>query len=152
MERVGWLRVALVGIVWLAGARARADDGSAASLAATDFTLTLYTPYKFVAYEVWRVVSQKQPAPKPNYAEAQRTRVTIGVMPARGSTHPLKDLVLKHGGGAMMPLDRSVSAEGGRFTFDYPAFAATADVTLDLIGQAKTTTCRIPQAVLRSFR
>ncbi len=117
-----------------------------------DFTLTLYTPYKYVAYEVWRVVSQKQPAPKPNYAEAQRTRITIAVMPARGSTNPLKDLVLKHGGGTMTPLDRSVSAEGGRFTFDYPAFAATADVTLDLIGQAKTTTCRIPQSVLRSFR
>src|ERR1700675_1125111 len=27
----------------------------------TDFVLTFYTAYKSVAYEVWRVVSQKQP-------------------------------------------------------------------------------------------
>jgi len=117
-----------------------------------DFTLTMYTPYKSVAYEVWRVVSRKQPAPKPNYAEAQRTRITMAVVPARGSTNALKDLVLKHGGQTATPVDRSVSEGGGRFTFDYPAFAATSDVTLDLVGQSKTMTCRIPLAVLKTFR
>src|ERR1700704_1827919 len=35
-----------------------------------DFALALFTPYKMVAYEVWQAVSQKQPAPTPNYAEA----------------------------------------------------------------------------------
>jgi hypothetical protein len=118
----------------------------------SDFELALYTPYKSVAYEVWRVVNQKQPAPKPNYAEAQRTRITIGVMPARGSKNSLTNLVLKHGGRTMTPVDRSLSAQGGRFTFDFPAFAPTADVTLDLVGQAKTISCRIPQAVLTTFR
>jgi hypothetical protein len=117
-----------------------------------DFTLALYTAYKSVAYEVWRVVRQRQPAPTPNYQEAQRTHVTVGVTLARGSKNPLKDLVLKRGGRAVTPLDRSVADGGGRFTFDYPAFAATADVTLDLVGQIKTISCLIEQPVLAQFR
>ena len=66
-----------------------------------DFALTLYTAYKSVAYEVWRAVSQKQPAPTPSYGEAQRTRITIAVKPARGSRNPLTNLTLKHGGRTM---------------------------------------------------
>ena len=118
----------------------------------SDFTLTFYTAYKAVAYEVWQAVAHKQPAPQPNYAEAQRTPLTIAVKPVTAVTNPLTNLVVKHGGRAMTPVDRSVSAEGGRFTFDYPAFAASADVTLDLVGQSKTISCRIPQAVLTTLR
>ena len=117
-----------------------------------DFVLTVYTAYKSVAYEVWRVVNQKQPAPKPSYGEAQRTRITVAVMPTRGSKNPLTNLVLKRGSRGVPPVDQSVSAEGGRFTFDYPAFAPSADVTLDLVGQSKTVSCRIPRAVLATFR
>ena len=51
-----------------------------------------------------------------------------------------------------MPVDRSVDDTGGRFTFDYPAFAATADVTLDLVGRAKSISCLIDKAVLTQFR
>ncbi|HWW87308.1 MAG TPA: hypothetical protein VNZ26_27105 [Vicinamibacterales bacterium] len=117
-----------------------------------DFVLTAYTAYKSVAYEVWRVVNQKQPAPQPSYGEAQRTRVTIAIKPAPGSKNPLTNLVVKHGGRIMTPVDRSVSTDGGRFTFDYPAFAPSADVALDLVGQSKTISCRIPQEVLKTFR
>src|SRR5919112_1566073 len=39
-----------------------------------DFTLALFTPYKFVAYTVWQAVRKKQPPPTPSYADAQRTR------------------------------------------------------------------------------
>jgi hypothetical protein len=117
-----------------------------------DFALALYTPYKMVAYEVWRVVRQKQPPPKPSYQEAQRTRITIGVTPVRGSKNPIKDLVLKRGGRMVTPLDRSVNESGGRFTFDYPAFAATSDVTLDLVGRAKTISCLIDRPVLTQLR
>jgi hypothetical protein len=117
-----------------------------------DFALSVYTGYKSVAYEVWRVVNQKQPAPQPSYGEAQRTRVTIAVKPTPGSKNPLTNLVLKHGGRLMMPVDHSVSTDGGRFTFDYPAFAPSADVALDLVGQSKTISCRIPQDVLKTFR
>jgi hypothetical protein len=117
-----------------------------------DYTLALFTPYKMVAYEVWRVVRQKQPAPTPSFQEAQRTRITIGVTLARGSQNPLTGLTLKRDGKAVAPVDRSLGEGGGRFTFDYPAWAATADVTLELAGRAKTITCVIEKPVLTLFR
>jgi hypothetical protein len=117
-----------------------------------DFTLALYTPYKMVAYEVWRVVRQKKPAPTPSYQTAQQTRITIGVTPVRGSRNPLTNLVLTKGGRVVMPVDRSVDETGGRFTFDYPAFAATGDITLDLVGRAKSVVCLIDTSVLVQFR
>lgn len=117
-----------------------------------DFVLAFYTPYKAVAYEVWQAVTHKQPAPQPNYQAAQRTRITIGITPEKGSQNTFMSLVLKHGGRVMMPVDRSVSASGGRYTFDYPAFAANADVTLDLAGKNSTVSCRIPTSVLTTFR
>jgi hypothetical protein len=117
-----------------------------------DYTLAFYTPYKSVAYEVWRVVSQKQPAPQPNYQEAQRTRITISFTPVPAAKNPLKSMALKHGTRTMMPVDWSVTGGGGRYTFDFPAFAPDADVTMEMVGQAKTVTCRIPQAVLSTLR
>ena len=117
-----------------------------------DFTLALYTPYKMVAYEVWRAVRQKRPPPTPSYQLAQATRITVGVTPVRGSKNLLADLVLKRGGKIVMPVDRSVEDSGGRFTFDYPAFAASGDVTLDLVGRVKTVSCLIERSVLTQFR
>lgn len=117
-----------------------------------DFTLAMYSPYKMVAYEVWRVVRQKQPAPTPSYPEAQRTRVTVGITPVRGSKNPITGLVLKRGGRTVAPVDRSITDAGARFTYDYPAFAATADVTLDMVGRAKTVSCLISKSVLAQFR
>jgi len=90
-----------------------------------DFALALFTPYKMVAYEVWRVVRQKQPPPTPNYQQAQQTRITVGVTPVRGSANAFGDLVLKRGARVVTPVARSLSDGGGRFTFDYPAFAPT---------------------------
>lgn len=117
-----------------------------------DFALALYTPYKMVAYEVWRVVSQKQPAPTPNYAEAQRTRITVGVTPVRGSKNAFKDFVVKRGGRIVAPVSTSRGEGGGRFTFDYPAFAPTAAVTFEMVGVAKTVSCIIEPDVLTQFR
>ena len=117
-----------------------------------DFALALYTPYKSVAYEVWRVVRQKQPAPTPNYQAAQQTRITVGVTPVRGSTNTFTDLLLKRGGRTVAPVARSLTDGGGRFTFDYPAFAATGNVTLDMVGRTKTLSCLIDQPVLAQFR
>lgn len=114
-----------------------------------DFELAMYTPYKAVAYEVWRVVSQKKPAPQPNYAEAQRTRITIGVTPVRGSKNVLTDLVLKRGGKPVAPTARAGTS---RYTFDFPAFAPTAPVTLELVGKTQTVTCTIDAASLRRMR
>lgn len=116
----------------------------------TDFELAMYTPYKSVAYEVWRVVSQGKPAPQPNYAEAQRTHITVGVTPVRGSTNVLTNLVLMRGGKAVMPTARELSTH--RFTFDFPAFAPTAAVAIDLVGKDRTIACTIDVATLKRMR
>jgi hypothetical protein len=117
-----------------------------------DFELAFYTGYKAVAYEVWQAVRQKRPAPKPDYGQAQRTKVTIGVTPVRGSTNTITDLVLKRGGRIVAPIDRSAADGGRRFTFDYPAFAPTAGITLDLVGKTRTISCRIDQTILARLR
>jgi hypothetical protein len=117
-----------------------------------DFELAWYTAYKQVAYEVWTAVRRKQPAPQPSYGAAQRTRVTIGITPVKGAKNALAALVVKRGSKPVDPVERSVSAGGGRFTFDYPAFAPTTPVTLELVGKERTLSCVIPTAVLRQLR
>jgi hypothetical protein len=117
-----------------------------------DFALAFYSAYKEVAYQVWTAVRKKQPAPQPSYPSAQRTRVTIGVTPVRGSKNTFTTLVLKRLGKAVAPVDRSVSGGSGRFTFDYPPWSPTSSVTLELVGTTRTVSCVISPAVLRQFR
>lgn len=117
-----------------------------------DFALAMYTPYKMVAYEVWRVVSQHKDPPTPSYQEAQRTRVTIGVTPVPGSKNAISALVVKREGRVVKPATQSFDRGGGRFTFDYPAFAATADIAIDMTGKVSTRTCAVDQTVLARFR
>ena len=116
-----------------------------------DFTLALYTPYKMVAYTVWHAVQQKKEPPTPNYAEAQRTRVVLGVK-ARGTQNPLTALRLKRGGRVVAPVSQALDAGGGTFTFDFAAWAPTSTVTLELAGRAKTVTCTIGPNVLARLR
>ena len=117
-----------------------------------DFTLALYTPYKSVAYEVWRVVHNGQPAPTPSYGEAQRTKITLGVTRAPGSTNAIKGVLIKRGGKTIEPLARALDPTGGKFTFDFPAFAPTADITIDVAGTLRTRSCAIERPVLTMFR
>ena len=115
-----------------------------------DFELSAYTAYKQVAYEVWRVIRNGQPAPQPDFYAAQNTRVTIGVTPIQDSGNVLTDLTLTRNGTSVNPVDRNV--RDGRFTFDYPAWAPTAAVTLEIIGDARTISCTIEPGVLQQFR
>lgn len=117
-----------------------------------DYTLALYTPYKMVAYEVWRVVQNGQPPPQPNYQQAQQTRVTIGVTPVRGAENPIASVVIKRGGRTTEPSSRSMEGAGGRFTFDPAAFAATGSLTIDLVGKARTVSCQVSPDVVARFR
>jgi hypothetical protein len=117
-----------------------------------DFTLAWFTAYKQVAYEVWNAVRRKQPAPQPSYGAAQRTRVTIALTRAKTSKNVLTDFQVKRGGKPAMAVERSLADGGGRFVFDYPAFAPTAPVTLEMIGKERTLTCTIAPAVLRQLR
>lgn len=115
-----------------------------------DFSIAMYTPYKQVAYEVWQAVRKKQAPPQPNYQAAQRQRVTIGITPVKGSTNGLTNLILRRGGKPVTPVDGSVAS--ARWTFDYPSFAPTGSVTLEMVGKARTISCTIDQATLASFR
>jgi hypothetical protein len=117
-----------------------------------DFTLALFTPYKMVAYEVWQAVRQKQEPPMPSYAEAQRTRITLGVTPVAGSKNPIGGVSIKRGGKIVKPVTQSLDAGGGKFIFEFAAFSPTADITIELAGRAKTLTCAVPQRVLTLFR
>jgi hypothetical protein len=118
-----------------------------------DFTLALFTPYKMVAYEVWQSVRRKQEPPMPSYPEAQRTRITLGVTPVAGSKNPIAGVSIARGGTIVKPATQSLeTGGGGKFIFDFSAFAPTADITLELAGRARTLTCAIPQSVLILFR
>ena len=117
-----------------------------------DFALAMYTPYKMVAYAVWDAVRRKQEPPTPSYAEAQRTRVTLGVTPAAGSKNPIANVAIKRGSAVVRPIAQSLESGGGKFTFDFPAFAPTSDITIELAGRVRTLTCRVPQSVLTAFR
>ena len=117
-----------------------------------DFTLAWYTAYKQVAYEVWTAVQRKRPVPQPSYGAAQRTHVTIALTPAKGSKNVLTDFLVKRGGKPAMAMERSLAGGGGQFTFDYPAFAPTATVTLEMVGKERTLSCVLPPAVLRQLR
>jgi hypothetical protein len=118
----------------------------------SDFAIAMFTPYKFVAYDVWAAVRAGKPAPQPSYPQAQQTRITLGITPVRGSTNTFTDLTLKRGGQAVAPVARSVNASDSRFTFDYPAFAPTGSVTIDLAGKSRTISCVIDAKVLGQFR
>jgi hypothetical protein len=117
-----------------------------------DFTLALYTPYKQVAYEVWQAVRQKQDPPTPSYGDAQRTRITLGVTPAAGGKNPITAVAIKRGGRTVKPATQSLDGGGGRFIFDFPAFAPTEDITIELAGRARTQTCLVDKAILSKFR
>jgi hypothetical protein len=117
-----------------------------------DFTLALFTPYKQVAYEVWQAVRQKQEPPTPSYADAQRTRITLGVTPAAGSKNAIAAAAIKRGARVVKPATQSLDAGGGRFIFDFAAFAPTADITIELTGRARTQSCVVAKAILAKFR
>jgi hypothetical protein len=117
-----------------------------------DFTLALYTPYKSVAYEVWRAVRNHQPSPTPSYTEAQRTRVTIGVTRAPGSKNAITGVTIRRDGRTVKPAAQALDEPGGTFTFDFAAFAPTGDIIIELAGRLRTHTCSIEQPVLTMFR
>jgi hypothetical protein len=117
-----------------------------------DFTLALFTPYKQVAYEVWQAVRQKQDPPTPSYGDAQRTRITLGVTSAAGAKNPITAVAIKRGGRTVKPATQSLDGGGGRFIFDFPAFAPTEDITIELAGRARTQTCLVDKTILSKFR
>lgn len=118
-----------------------------------DFELALFTPYKAVAYEVWQAVQRHQPPPTPDYGNAQRTRITLGVTRVKGSKNAITAVSIKRGGRVTKPATQSLDdTGGGRFIFDFSAFAPTSDITIELAGRGGTRTCLVEQAILTKFR
>ncbi len=118
-----------------------------------DYTLALFTPYKQVAYEVWEDVRQGHEPPTPSYADAQRTRVTIGVTAASGSKNPITALTIKRGGTEIKPATQSIDGSGGgRFIFDYAPFAPTQPIVIQMVGKTRTIACSVGVPVLKALR
>lgn len=119
-----------------------------------DFALALFTPYKAVAYEVWQAVQHHQPVPTPSYPDAQRLRITLGVTLAKGSKNAITAVAVKRGGAVVKPATQSLGGGGGRFIFDFSAFAPTSDITIELAGRAALLHRRAghPDVVSMTFR
>ena len=118
-----------------------------------DYTLAMFTPYKMVAYEVWRAVNQQQEAPTPSYAEAQRTRISVKLTPKAAAKNPVTALTIKRGEQIVKPVSQSLEAGGvGTFIFDFAPFAPTEDISLEMAGKARTVSCAIDKSVLSSLR
>jgi hypothetical protein len=117
-----------------------------------EFTLVMYTPYKQVAYTVWQAVSQKKEAPTPSFQSAQRQRVVIGITPLHAAQNPITTVTVKRGGKAVAPATQQVVNGGGSFFFDYATFAATAPITIEMVGKAASVTCTIDKANLSRMR
>ena len=117
-----------------------------------DFTLALFTPYKLVAYETWEATRKKLEPLATSYADALKTRITLGVKPVKGSKNAIAAVSIKRGSRSVKPATQSLDAGGGSFIFDFAAFAPTEDVTIEMVGRAKTLTCSVEKSVLARFR
>jgi hypothetical protein len=117
-----------------------------------DFEIAMFTPYKMVAYEVWRAVQARQAPPTPSYGEAQRTRITVKLTPKPGAKNALTGFAIKRGGRTVTPVSQSIDGGAGNFIFDFAPFAPTSGISFEMIGKTRTLSCPIPQAVLARFR
>jgi hypothetical protein len=117
-----------------------------------DFVVSMYSPYKQVAYEVWGAVSRKRPVPTPSYTAAQRTRVVVGITPVRGAKNQITDLKVRRGGTVIDADTRTIDGTSGNFIFGFPAFAPTTPITIDMVGKARTQSCTVDRATLARFR
>ena len=117
-----------------------------------DFEMALFTPYKMVAYEVWRAVRAKQEPPTPSYAEAQRTRISVKLTPKPAAKNPAAGMAIKRGDQTLKPVSTSLEAGVGTFIYDFGAFAPTSAIEIQMIGKARTVACQVDQSVLALFR
>jgi hypothetical protein len=117
-----------------------------------DFVLALFTPYKLVAYETWQATRKHQEPLATSYGDAQKTRITLGITPVKGSKNTITGVSIKRGGAMVKPATQSLESPGGRFIFDFAAFWPTTDITIELVGNRKTYTCLVAKPVLALFR
>jgi len=117
-----------------------------------DFVIALFTPYKLVAYETWQATRKHQEPLATSYADAQKTRITVGITAAKGSKNTITAVSIARGGRVIKPATQSLEAPGGRFIFDFAAFAPTSDITLELAGSGRNISCFVEKPVLAQLR
>ncbi len=117
-----------------------------------DFVIALFTPYKLVAYETWQATRKRQEPLATSYADAQKTRITIGITPAKGSKNAITAVSIARSGRVIKPATQALDAPGGRFIFDFAAFAPTSDITIELAGTSRTISCLVDKSVLARLR
>jgi len=117
-----------------------------------DYALAMFTPYKMVAYEVWRAVRQRQEPPTPSYSEAQRTRITVKLTPKPAAKNPLTAFAIKRGPATVKPATQSLEAGGGSFIFDFAPFHPNQPITFEMVGKQRTLSCVLDTAVLATMR
>jgi hypothetical protein len=117
-----------------------------------DFALALFTPYKLVAYETWQAARKHQEPLATSFGDAQKTRITLGVTPVKGSKDAITAVSIKRGSRVIKPATQALEPPGGRFIIDFAAFAPTSDITIELAGTTKSYSCLVERPVLASFR
>ena len=117
-----------------------------------DFVIALFTPYKLVAYETWQATRKRQEPLATSYGDAQKTRITVGITPAKGSKNTVTAVSISRAGRVTKPATQALEAPGGRFIFDFAAFAPTSDITLQLAGTSRTISCLVEKSVLARLR
>jgi hypothetical protein len=117
-----------------------------------DFVIALFTPYKLVAYETWQATRKRQEPLATSYGDAQKTRITVGITPAKGSKNTVTAVSISRAGRVTKPATQALDAPGGRFIFDFAAFAPTSDITLQLAGTSRTISCVVEKSVLARLR
>ena len=117
-----------------------------------DFVIALFTPYKLVSYETWQATRKHQQPLATSFADAQKTRITVGITPSKGSKNAITAVSITRGGRVIKPATQSLEAPGGRFIFDFAAFAPTSDIALELAGSSRTISCLVEKPVLARLR
>ena len=71
----------------------------------------------------------------------------------KGSKNAITAVAVRRGERVVKPATQTIDESGGgRFIFDFAAFAPTGDITIDLVGRSRTRTCNVDQAVLTTLR
>ena len=116
------------------------------------FVIALFTPYKLVAHVTWQATRKRQEPLATSYGDAQKTRITVGITPAKGSKNVITAVSIARAGRVTKPATQALEAPGGRFIFDFAAFAPTSNITLELAGASRTISCLVEKSVLARLR